>query len=265
MLPEALQSAIEYSIYAIETLFCHGTRLEIAKLEYMKAILFDLDGTLLDRDASLQQFVAAQYQRFQTNLSHIPADEYLSRFIELDCRGHVWKDKVYQQLINEYSISELSWSRLLEDYETHFMQHCVPFPNLISMLNALQEHAYTLGLITNGRGTFQTRALRGLGIEQYFDVILISEIEGVRKPDIQIFQRALDRLGVEANTSVFIGDHPQTDIAGAKSAGMKTIWKKDLYWPLPFQADATIEDLAEIPAAVRGLQSLDSVTTMRCT
>ena len=73
----------------------------------MKAVLFDLDGTLLDRDASLQQFVAAQYQRFQMYLRHIPEDEYLFTFIELDCRGHVWKDKVYQQLINEYSIAEL--------------------------------------------------------------------------------------------------------------------------------------------------------------
>lgn len=218
----------------------------------MKAVLFDLDGTLLDRDASLQQFVAAQYHRFQTYLSHVSADEYLSRFIELDCRGHVWKDKVYQQLINEYSILDLSWSELLEDYETHFMQHCVPFPNLASMLNILQKQKHSLGLITNGRGTFQTRAVQGLGIEQYFDAILISETEGVRKPDTEIFRRALDRLGVEANTSVFIGDHPETDIAGAKNAGMKTIWKKDLYWSFSSEADATIEDLSEIPAVVQG-------------
>lgn len=231
----------------------------------MKAVLFDLDGTLLDRDASLQQFVMAQHQRFQMDLHCIPVDEYLSRFIELDCRGHVWKDKVYQQLINEYSISGLSWSELLEDYETHFMQHCVPFPNLFSMLDMLQEHEYSLGLITNGRGTFQTRAVQGLDIEQYFDAILISESEGVKKPDIQIFQRALNKLGVEASTSVFVGDHPQTDIAGAKNAGMKTIWKKDLHWLLPSVADATIEDLAEIPAVVRGFQDSKSVATRRYT
>jgi putative hydrolase of the HAD superfamily len=219
----------------------------------MRAILFDLDGTLLDRDASLHQFVAAQHQRFQTYLHHFPVDKYISKFIELDCRGHVWKDKVYQQLLNEYSISGLSWGQLLEDYETHFMQHCVPFPNLFSMLDALKECEYSLGIITNGRGTFQTRAIQGLGIEHYFDEILVSETEGIKKPDIQIFQRALARLGVEANASVFVGDHPQADIEGAKNAGMKTIWKKDLYWPVVFEADATIEDLAEIPAIVQGL------------
>ncbi|MDF2441173.1 MAG: putative hydrolase of the superfamily [Abditibacteriota bacterium] len=220
-------------------------------MEIMKAVLFDLDGTLLDRDASLRQFVAAQYQRFQTYLKDIPADEYLSRFIELDCRGHVWKDKVYQQLVSEYSISGLGWRQLLEDYEILFMQYCVPFPNLFLMLDTLQERKYSLGLLTNGLGTFQTRAIQGLGIEQYFDTILISETEGIKKPDIQTFQRALDNLRVEASASVFVGDHPQTDIAGAKCAGMKTIWKKDLYWPIAFEADATIEDLAEIPAVIQ--------------
>lgn len=218
----------------------------------MKAVLFDLDGTLLDRDASLRQFVAAQYQRFQTILDHIPADEYLSRFIELDCRGHVWKDKVYQQLTIEYSISGLSWSEMLEDYETHFTRHCVPFPHLFPMLDTLREYPYSLGLITNGRGTFQTRAIEGLGIAHYFDAILISEIEGIRKPDIQIFHRALGKLGVEASASVFVGDHPQTDIEGAKNAGMKTIWKKNSDWPVASEADSTIEDLAEIPAIILG-------------
>lgn len=136
---------------------------------------------------------------------------------------------------------------------------------MFSMLDTLQEHEYSLGLITNGRGTFQTRAVRGLDIEQYFDAILISESEGVKKPDIQIFQRALNKLGVEASTSVFVGDHPQTDIAGAKNAGIKTIWKKDLHWLLPSVADATIEDLAEIPAVVRGFQDSKDVATRRHT
>lgn len=218
----------------------------------MKAILFDLDGTLLDRDSSLHQFVTAQYQRFRTHLYHVPVDKYVSRFIELDCRGHVWKDKVYQQLVDDYSISGVSWAELLEDYETHFMQHCVPFPHLIPMLDTLKKHEYSLGIITNGRGTFQTRAIQGLGIEHYFDAILVSDTEGIKKPDIRIFHRALDKLGVKANASVFVGDHPQADIEGAKNAGMKTIWKRDAYWPIAFEADATIDDLAEIPIVIRG-------------
>ena len=70
----------------------------------IKAVVFDLDGTLLDRDSSLQSFVANQYDRFAASLRHIDRQSYIRRFIELDCRGHIWKDKVYQSLIEEFEI-----------------------------------------------------------------------------------------------------------------------------------------------------------------
>jgi putative hydrolase of the HAD superfamily len=69
-----------------------------------KAVLFDLDGTLLDRDASVEQFVSAQYDRLLEYLSHIPKNNYITRFVELDCHGHVWKDQVYQALVAEFAI-----------------------------------------------------------------------------------------------------------------------------------------------------------------
>jgi putative hydrolase of the HAD superfamily len=81
----------------------------------VKSVLFDLDGTLLDRDASVEQFIAAQYDRLIAHLSYIPRIDYVSRFIELDCRGHVWKDKVYQAMVIELEIRGISWKELLDD------------------------------------------------------------------------------------------------------------------------------------------------------
>jgi len=155
----------------------------------LKAVLFDLDGTLLDRDASLEQFILAQYNRLNAHLSHISKIDYLTRFIKLDCRGHVWKDKVYQALVTEFEIKGMSWQTLLDDYETQFQFHCVPFPFLVEMLDALKQQRYLLGIVTNGRGKFQSRSIAGLGIGDYFDVILISEVEQVRKPQPEIFRR----------------------------------------------------------------------------
>ena len=158
----------------------------------IKSVLFDLDGTLLDRDTSIEQFIWAQYDRLIDRLNHIPKSEYTTRFIELDCHGHIWKDKVYQTLVGEFEISGISWEELLDDYETQFQFHCVPFPGLIEMLTTLKQQGYLLGIITNGRGKFQDRAISGLGIRDYFDTILISEIEQVRKPQPEIFHRAID-------------------------------------------------------------------------
>lgn len=60
----------------------------------VKAVFFDLDGTLLDRDTSVKRFVEAQYDRLASRLGNISKADYVARFIALDCRDHVWKDKV---------------------------------------------------------------------------------------------------------------------------------------------------------------------------
>lgn len=216
----------------------------------VESILFDLDGTLLDRGISIEQFIAAQYDRLANHLSHIPKLDYTARFVELDCHGHVWKDRVYQILVTEFEIGGMSWEALLDDYQTQFQFYCVPFSGLVEMLITLKQQGYLLGIITNGRGQFQDRAIDGLGIRDYFDTILISEIEQVRKPQPEIFHRAIDRLGVSAQASVFVGDNPEADILGAKSAKMRTIWKRNSHWLEPKEADAIIDELSEIPSII---------------
>jgi putative hydrolase of the HAD superfamily len=220
----------------------------------VRAVIFDLDGTLLDRESSIEQFIYGQYDRFDRHLSHIPKIDYANRFIEVDCLGHVWKDKVYQTLVAEFNIDRISWQELLADYESQFQFHCVPFPFLIEMLDTLKQRGYLLGIITNGRGEFQKSAISGLGIQNYFDVILISEVEGTRKPQPEIFQQAMNQLGVAPENSFFVGDNPKADIEGAKNVKMRTIWKRNSHWLDAKKADATIDELSEILSIVNHYQ-----------
>ena len=215
----------------------------------IKAVLFDLDGTLLDRDQSLQLFINDQYERLNAFLSHIPKEKYVSRFIQLDKRGYVWKDKVYQQLIDEFNIASITWEALLEDYLNEFKYHCVGFPHIHEMLDGLKNSGFALGMITNGYGQFQMDNINALQIEKYFDVILVSEWEGIKKPDPQIFMNALQKLHVAPSESVFIGDHPENDIKAAQYVGMKGIWKKDAEWD-DVQADAVIDSFIELPLII---------------
>lgn len=219
----------------------------------IKAVLFDLDGTLLDRDESVKRFIDCQYNRLNSFVGHIPKENYIKRFIELDQRGYVWKDKVYQQLVEEYQITEISWEELLKDYIAEFKNHCVPFSNLITTLEKLKSLNLRLGMITNGRGQFQLDNIMTLGIEKYFDSILISEWEGIKKPDPEIFNRALKQLEVSAHQSIFVGDHPENDVKAAQCVGMKGIWKMNIQWD-QVEADCIINDLAEIPLIIRRLQ-----------
>ncbi|WP_274308477.1 HAD family hydrolase [Solibacillus daqui] len=211
----------------------------------MKAILFDLDGTLLNRDASVKVFVEKQYERLHNYVGHIPKEQYTERFIELDQRGYVWKDKVYAQLVQEFAITNITSEQLLEDYLHEFKYSCVAFPNLIELLEALKKAHYKLGIITNGYGQFQMDNIKALQIEHYFDVILVSEWEGMKKPDERIFLKAVGQLQVTPSESVFVGDHPENDVKAARRIGMKGVWKKDDQWD-DVLADAVIEDLLEL-------------------
>lgn len=218
----------------------------------IEAVLFDLDGTLLDRDASLEAFVKDQHKRLDRWLGHVPEDAYLARCLELDQRGHVWKDEVYRRLVGELEIHGVGWDALLDDFLGQFHRHCVGFPNLHATLDRLSGVGLKLGIISNGRGDFQMASIRALGIEDQFAAITISEWAGTRKPEAAIFEQTLTSLGTSADRALFVGDHPVSDIAGARQAGLRTVWKRDGGWPEPAAADvdAVIDDLAELPPLI---------------
>jgi putative hydrolase of the HAD superfamily len=83
-------------------------------------------------------------------------------------------------------------------------------------------------------------------IAPFFDAILISEAEGLRKPDRRIFELAVSPLGVSPSDLVFVGDHPWIDIRCAQRACVRAIWKRDVYWgACPF-AEGVIDELPEL-------------------
>lgn len=218
----------------------------------IKAAIFDLDGTLLNRDESVKIFIERQYERLNKQVGNIPKEKYVKRFIELDKRGYVWKDKVYQQLVDEFNIVNITSEELLQDYISEFKNYCVPFANLTQMLEELKSSNILLGMITNGYGQFQMDNIKALGIEKYFDVILVSEWEGVKKPNPQIFKQALEQLNVSPNQSLFVGDHPDNDVKAAQNVGIKGIWKKDFQWN-NVEADFIVDDLAELSLIIENL------------
>ena len=211
----------------------------------IKAVLFDLDGTLLDRDASLLEFVKDQYERYP-EFHVIEKDTFVQRFIELDQQGYVWKDQVYQQLMEDFGIWDVDWTSLLHDYIENFQNYCIGFPGLLNMLTQLKKHHIKLALVSNGFGQFQYDNFEALRIDHLFDEVFISEWEGVRKPDRAIFEYALHKLGVKAEHALFVGDHPINDIRASRQVGMKAVWKRNPQMDIVVDADAMIDELEEL-------------------
>ncbi len=208
--------------------------------------MFDLDGTLLDRDRSLLAFAKNQYQRFNQQLASIEENAFVERLIALDQHGSVWKDQVYQQLLRAFGIKDLHWETLLNDYIRHFCDHSLPFPKMVKTLQTLSNRGFYLGIITNGQYPFQFNNIQSLGIESRMSVILVSAKEGIRKPDSHIFHQAARRLGLKPSDCVFVGDHPEKDVAAAKQAGFRAIWKRNDIYHQPSVYDGMITNLDEL-------------------
>ena len=211
----------------------------------IRAVLFDLDGTLLDRRQSLEQFIRDQYNRFAFHLINIEKFEYCSRFLELDNNGYTWKDKVYSTLLCEYNITTLTPEQLLHDYITNFRHHCIPFPNMHELLQQLKQLNIKIGIITNGFTEFQMSNLQALNIHTYTNTILVSEAEGIKKPHPEIFERALQKLNVKAEECLYVGDHPENDALGSEQVGILGVWKRDLFWG-DFEHSRVIDDLLDV-------------------
>jgi putative hydrolase of the HAD superfamily len=135
---------------------------------------------------------------------------------------------------------------LLRDYRAGFPSACVLFPDAVQTLSSLRASGLKLGLITNGSVRMQSRKLECLELSSMFDTILISDAEGISKPDPQIFHRALERLNVHPAHAAFVGDHPEVDVAGARAAGMKAIWRRDPSVLRIVEADGVIEELGDL-------------------
>jgi HAD superfamily hydrolase (TIGR01549 family) len=89
-------------------------------------------------------------------------------------------------------------------------------------LSRAQRHGIRLGVVSNSEGRL-VELFERVGLAAYFEIVVDSALEGVRKPDPEIFRRALDRLGVRAEAALYAGDIPSVDVVGARAAGMQGV------------------------------------------
>jgi putative hydrolase of the HAD superfamily len=210
------------------------------------AVLFDLDGTLLDRKGAHARFMLDQAARFAGELPGVSPQAYLEVAVRFDRNGVAARKESFPQIGRELALSDELTHRLMSDYRARFPATCNLFPGVHETLDALRRAGLRLGLITNGSTLIQGGKLDAVSIRPKLDTILISEVEGVHKPDVAIFRRAAERLSTAPERCVFVGDNPENDIRGAKSAGMRAVWIRDGWWDEPAEADEVIDRVPEL-------------------
>lgn len=213
----------------------------------MKAFLFDLDGTLFDRDAAVRALVAAQYAAFAPRLGGDVGIAFVARVLELDAHGHGNKAEVYATIVAERGLPEGLASELTADFWRRYEEGpCRPFPDAVSTLTELRRRGLKTGVISNGVQSIQDAVIDALALRDLMDTVSISETEGMRKPDRRIFERTVARLGITPADCAFVGDHPEADVAGARAAGLHAIWRRTSSWAPPADPVTTIDTLSEV-------------------
>lgn len=216
----------------------------------IQAVVFDLDGTLLDRRLSFERFVSDQWERFSRVLQSVDQAQYVQAAIEHDRDGYAPRRDLFVSTLSRFDLPTELAETLLQDYRAGFPRACVLFPDAEQTLSSLRAAGLKLGLITNGSARMQRGKLACLDLEPAFDAVLISDTEGVSKPDPEIFRRALERLSTKPGHAVFVGDHLIVDVSGARSAGMKAVWRRNAALPQEVEADAVIETLSDLIAVL---------------
>lgn len=212
------------------------------------AVIFDLDDTLYpERRFSLSGYAAVAVA--VSSETGMPSG-VLYRFLVRRFRSH-GREGLFQALCAAFALPPADVPRLVDIIRTH--QPRLRLPRLSrDVLGTLRSRGHRLAVLTNGLPSVQRAKIAVLGIEPLLDAVIYAQEHAPDgKPARVCFAAAVRRLDVDAGRAVFVGDHPEKDVAGAAAAGLCAIWLPGRRpGPPPDAAEAVAGSLADVPGLV---------------
>jgi 2-phosphoglycolate phosphatase len=180
------------------------------------ALLFDLDGTLVDSAPDLAG--AANEMRLNRGLSALPL-EVLRPMVGSGARGIL---EVALQMTPTHANYEATKSEFLDRYETRIAQETRLFDQVFELLNSLQVAGIPWGIVTNKAERFALPLTRQLGLDRSAFAVIGGDTTAHAKPHPAPLLEAAQRGGVDPRCCVYVGDDERDIIAG-RAAGMGTV------------------------------------------
>lgn len=203
-----------------------------------RAILFDLDDTILDTTSSATRVWRLTAKAFEDEIGRPAAvfDPILDRarvwyWADPD-RNHAGRLDVQKSRIEvtHHGLLELGIddyqlaTRFADHYSEHRVSSMQPFPGAIETLEHFASRGVPMALLTNGDAQAQRDKVDHFDLTQYFQAVLIEGELGYGKPDPQIFAQALKACDAPAAGSWCVGDNLAWEVAAPQSLGMQGIW-----------------------------------------
>ena len=231
----------------------------------VRAVFFDVGETLVHVDPSFADLfvtvlAGAGHVRSGNEVREASAHVYAG-FSEAARDGSMWTTSpersrtfwtsVYERMLGELRVPDDDGLAATLHREFTRMENYVLFEDVRPTIAALQDAGLLLGIVSN----FEAWLEDWFGVHELvetFPVRVISGIEGIEKPDDRIFRLALERAGVDATDSVYVGDNPEFDVDPPAALGMFPVLvdRRDRF---PDHTGARVRDLRDLPATLESV------------
>jgi putative hydrolase of the HAD superfamily len=166
-------------------------------------------------------------------------------------RSRAFWTKLYTQLLAELGVVDADAGHATYLYDEFSKpEHYALFPDAMPALRELAAIGYTLGIVSNFEA-WLVRLLERLEVLPLMSVVVVSGIEGIEKPDPDIFLRALKQLDAAPERAVYVGDNPRIDIEPALALGMGAVLVDRRGVHTGFTASHVVRSLEQVPAVIR--------------
>jgi putative hydrolase of the HAD superfamily len=240
----------------------------------IRAVLFDLGGTLLDFNPQRRPWLEwerAGLEHAHTYLLargyHLPLDAFIAHCVDsLPARWERATQGGPNLRLGDVlceACAACGVAPAADEIDEAIARYVAPldaqieaYADALDTLVALRGRGLAMGLVSNTMwpGEYHRRELERFGLRPYLDHCVFSADVGLWKPQPGVYHLCLDALGVPAHQAVFVGDRPEHDVLGAQRAGMRGIHKRN-GGPRSqdVRPDAEIENLAELPGVIERL------------
>lgn len=230
----------------------------------MKAFIFDVDDTLYDQ---MQPFTNAYIKLFGKKSENIDkifmaSRRYSDEVFEASVNGLMTMEEMYiyrtKKALEEFGICVSDEAALkFQRYYEKFQMDIALSEKVKKLLSYLKGRA-RIGIVTNGPAEHQWNKVNALGLTEWIprENIVISGEVHVTKPHKEIFDLAVNKMGLDKKETYFVGDSIENDIAGAANAGWRTIWfnRREKEKTLSVEPDYTVYTEQELYSCVSRLE-----------
>lgn len=229
-----------------------------------KALFFDLYGTLIDINTDENRlWVYETLSRYLAYHSVKISPEELKKRYFSEIQQHFAESteiypevdvfKIFQTIIQRYGNKSYSKKFVIDTtmlFRSLTINRFAVFTDLYYVLTSLYNN-YKTAIISDAQWVFAEPEIAMLSLDRFFKLRIFSSQFGFKKPDIRLFNMAMQRLRVKPQEAIYIGDNPQKDLIGAKKAGMKCILFRSEYKSYNgFQPDRCFADYSELETII---------------